>query len=144
VHAYTERTLNEYRPSSNRFRVIGDVSKSYQGEMGPITTVDTSSRLHYSLLQAAPKPWLPSTDCAAAPCASGSLCCAFPPYRGACFQVPACAALDQPNMTAPFHLVALSVDTAQLAPHMAPAVCSITANDCPWSLEAAGKGMPLH
>jgi hypothetical protein len=121
-----------------KFSLIGAV-KTYIGEMGPISTVDSVNRVHYSLLQPAQhqKGWVPSTGCAAAggACKNGTSCCAVPPASPCCFNVPKCSAMPvgPPDMSAPFYVVGLDLDTA--AVKSAAKICAITTNDCPWSLE---------
>lgn len=119
------------------FKTIGEV-KGFSGEMGPITTVDSPARIHYSLLAPPPKPWKTSDGCAATgfPCAKNTSCCMMPPGGPACFNVPSCSDMHgAPDMNAPFYLAQLSLDTAAEV-HKAPPICSIAANNCPWSLEA--------
>lgn len=133
------KTLNAFAHSKEgyKFKVIGKVS-GFAGEMGPITTVDSVSRVHYSLLAPPPKPWKSSNGCAATgfPCAKNTSCCAMPPSGPACFNVPSCADMHgAPDVNAPFYLAQLSLDDA-VEVSKAPPICSIGANNCPWSLEA--------
>lgn len=119
------------------FKTLGEV-KGFSGEMGPITTVDSVARVHYSLLAPPPKPWKTSTGCAATgfPCKTNTSCCEMPPGGPACFTVPSCADMHgAPDMNAPFFLANLDMDNAEVASR-SPPICSIAANNCPWSLEA--------
>lgn len=93
-----------------------------------------------SLMQAAQPPpasWVPSTDCGA--CGDGTLCCKDPAQgEGACYKVADCSAIHDGsgiNTTAPFHLVQMHLDTFKLL--KSPGICSMAANDCPWSLDVA-------
>eukprot|EP00041_Stephanoeca_diplocostata_P025163 m.652141 g.652141 ORF g.652141 m.652141 type:complete len:433 (-) comp22688_c0_seq4:2877-4175(-) len=120
---------------------IGDV-KGLNGEMGPITTVDSQSRVHYSFLQPPPAGWKTSTKCASDgfPCKAGTSCCFLPPDEPACFAVASCSDMHNgPNITAPFLLAQLNLDTAASVVAKPPPICSIAGNDCPWSIEAAEK-----
>jgi len=75
------------------FRTIGKVPV-YTGEMGPITTVDSRARVHYSLLAPPPKPWEKSDGCAATgfPCKAGTSCCMMPPgeCKHTCIDTASC------------------------------------------------------
>mmetsp|Transcript_4319 Transcript_4319/g.10990 ORF Transcript_4319/g.10990 Transcript_4319/m.10990 type:complete len:443 (+) Transcript_4319:78-1406(+) len=124
-------------PTKYDFRTIGEV-KGFAGEMGPITTVDSGARVHYSMLSAPPKPWETSDGCAATgfPCKANTSCCRMPPAGPACFNVPSCKDLQSaPDINAPFFLAQLDLDTAEVASRTPP-LCSIAKSNCPWSLEA--------
>jgi len=125
-------------PPSKTYKTIG-VVKGWEGQMGPISTVDSKSRIHYSMLAPPPKNlWVAATDCSPA-CGSGNSCCHVPPLPGACFNVPSCSDMGggAPNMSAPFYLVGLSLDDASVVDPKPPPLCSITDGMCPWSLEVA-------
>eukprot|EP00040_Diaphanoeca_grandis_P027052 m.152962 g.152962 ORF g.152962 m.152962 type:complete len:425 (+) comp30820_c0_seq2:75-1349(+) len=121
------------------FATIGTV-KGYVGEMGPISTIDSVARSHFSLLQPASPPWQASDKCAATgfPCKTGTSCCQMPPGGPACFSVASCSDMhNAPNISAPFYLVELNLDTAATV-GKPPPICTIQSG-CPWSLESAEK-----
>jgi hypothetical protein len=108
--------------------------------MGPITAVDSGTRVQYSLLSKKSKSggWEPSTGCSPE-CKAGTFCCAVKPDGPACFDVPCKQMPVAPNMSAPFMLAQINIDTAKDAVPDAPALCSIAGNDCPWVVEVFEK-----
>jgi hypothetical protein len=132
--------------ATKAFKTIGGI-KGFGMMEGSIATLDPVSRIHYSMIQPiqpAPKTWVNSTDCASGPfpCKTGSTCCADPAAKdkkvGACYKVPSCSAIHDGsgiNMTDPFRLVGVDIETAEVKTH--PALCTFAMQDCPWSLDAA-------
>ena len=58
--------------------------------------------------------------------------------EGACYNVPDCSRISDGsgiNMTDPFRLVGVDLDTAEVKTH--PPLCTFAKQDCPWALDAA-------
>ena len=133
-------TLATMDPKTFAVAVVGKYA-GYGMQEANIAALDPVGRVHLGLMQQAQPPpttWVPSKDCGA-PCGTGALCCEDPAQgEGACYKVGACADIHDGsgiNTTAPFHLVQMHLDTFKLL--KSPAVCSMAANDCPWSLDVA-------
>ena len=138
-------TLAELDPATLQVTVKGKFT-GYGLQEANIAALDPVGRVHLSLMQAAlppPAAWVPAADCGG-PCGAGGLCCKDPDQgEGACYKVAACAAIHDGggiNTTAPFHLVQMHLDTFALL--KSPGICSMAANDCPWSLDVADGKAP--
>jgi hypothetical protein len=130
-----------------KIKVVGGIP-GYFLLQGAVVTVDPVKRRFYTLLQPTNNVtgWVPSNDCAKSPfpCQSGALCCADPTKtsKGACYKVSDCSTIHDGgdvNMSQPFQLVGVNLDTAEVETH--PDVCvqirAGSQGDCPWSIFAA-------
>lgn len=132
-------TLAAMNPTTFQVTVKGKFT-GYGLQEANIAALDPVGRVFMGLMQKAmppPAAWEPATNCGA--CGNGTLCCKDPTQgAGACYKVGACSDIHDGsgiNTTAPIHLVQMHLDSFKML--KSPSVCTMAANDCPWSLDVA-------
>ena len=122
------------------WNTIGDVV-GFNMEDGPIIAIDGNKNHMYAIIQPVPlgpSTFVNSTDCSPK-CIAATFCCKDPSVKdgaSACFskqcsEIPISGGL---NKTLPFSLVAMDLNN-QAKVVSSPPLCTIAANDCPWSLD---------
>lgn len=138
-----------YFETDKRDKLVAIKALSLCGAVGDIHTLDTSKRIHYSLLMGAPKPgtpYVPTDFCAThkEPCAMGSSCCMLQGSTsgGYCFAKSNCSQIPAEGadpLAVPAYIVGVSIDDGSEVSRTA--ICSLEPSNktvdaqCPWSIE---------
>ena len=141
--AFKRCPCSESCSDRTNFQILGDIPNVTMRN-GPISALNDEAGIFYAMLElsasrAGNDTYVNSTGCAGS-CGKNATCCRNPKNKddkGACFNVRRCSQIPTggggPNMSAPFDLTSISLETMQILHH--PPLCTLKDGNCPWSLD---------